>query len=77
MGSSGSSSLVSCPANPQLVPELARQELPDLHRVEIGPTPGAESRRADGRAGRCCRLMPLPCSGTRVAPVASFPWDRL
>lgn len=36
MGSSGSSSLVSCPANPQLAPELVRQELPDLHKVEMG-----------------------------------------
>lgn len=59
MGNSGSSSLVSCPANPHLAPELNRQELPDLHRLEMGlhcegPGSGPHQEQSPGEqtAGR-------------------------
>lgn len=74
------------PCHPQLAPELATQELPDLHRVEMGlrcegPGSGPHQEQSPGEqtAGRgtVTGWHLSTCSGTQVAPLASFPWDRL
>lgn len=80
MGSSGSSSLVSCPAKPQLASELAFTgwKWDSAVRGLVRATPGAESWGADGGAGRCCWLAPLHLQwDSNSPPEASFPWDRL